>query len=147
MQIPWRSLLDGQRIHQIGSASMLAEIALANFQPSGLRKPQNTEGQSLQTRETSNSAIHLWTKPHPSASIQQWLSQVRIYSVYGDWIDWLMIRSQCFLAASKPSRNSRLNSRNGSLSIPPNTSTYSEGSLNGAASNPRVDVSIIRNKP
>ena len=47
-----------------------------------------------------------------------------------------MILSQCFLAASKPSRKSRLNSRYATPSTPPNTSMYSGGSLNGAASKP-----------
>jgi hypothetical protein len=50
----------------------------------------------------------------------------------------LMMLSQCFRAVSKPCLKCCLNSFHGWESTPPKRSTYSNGSLNGAASNPRL---------
>lgn len=61
--------------------------------------------------------------------------------------DILMILSQCFRAASKPSLKRRRNSRKGAPSTPPRTSIYSGGSLNGAASNPMFPGVLLRMKP
>jgi len=59
----------------------------------------------------------------------------------------LIIRSQCFLAASNPSLNNLLNSRNGAPVVPPNTSIYSGGNLKGAASNPILPGVLLRMNP
>jgi hypothetical protein len=62
-------------------------------------------------------------------------------------VDELIILSQCFRDASKPCRKRRLNSRNAGASTPPSTSIYSEGNLNGAASNPMFPGVLLRMKP
>lgn len=59
----------------------------------------------------------------------------------------LMIRSQCFRAASNPSRNNCLNIKNDSELTPPRTSMYSGGNLNGAASNPMFPGELESIKP
>lgn len=50
----------------------------------------------------------------------------------------LIILSLCFLATSNPLQNNFLYSKKALLSRPPITSTYSNGNLKGAASNPRL---------
>jgi len=59
----------------------------------------------------------------------------------------LIIRSQCFLAASNPSLNNLLNSRNEAPFVPPSTSIYSGGNLKGAASNPILPGVLLNINP
>jgi hypothetical protein len=62
-------------------------------------------------------------------------------------IDVLMILSQCLRAASNPCRKSALNSRKAAPLMPPNTSTYSGGSLKGAASKPIFPGVLLKMNP